>query len=136
MIEPRKIDAERSTGFLDRLEQAIVNGGGVNAVSRRMNRNKNTLTRWKSGQNKISLTDLRLLAAATGVNEVWLAFGDEATNIVSDESLTIDALRKAFDLFIPVALRMSEVPDHESLFNDVVHFARSLEFRDESVDKE
>lgn len=126
MAEFKLDDLETNQGLLARLDTAIVNGGGVNAVARKIGKNKNTLTRWKAGSNKISLQDLIILADATGVDKIWLAFG-EVHLPGHDGHINIALLRRAFDLFVPVALRMTEVQDHESLFEDILSYARNLQ---------
>lgn len=98
----------------NRLHHAIEELGGLMAASRKLQRSKDALAKWRDGVSKVSLADLVELAVAAKVDPVWLAFGD---GVVGHQPYTVpvDTIRESWDFWMPVILRLKDRPDPDTL---------------------
>lgn len=115
---PARPDRRTAPGFTpelgERIQQAIAALGGLMAASRILGRTKDTLAKWRDGGSKISLHDLTELASAAGLDPVWLAFG-KTEHASAPECAPLSATHEAWDLWMPVILRLNEKPSPDAL---------------------
>lgn len=97
-----------------RLHHAIEELGGLMAASRKLQRSKDSVSKWRDGVSKISLADLIELASAAKVDPIWLAFGDGAVGH-QPYTVPVEAIRESWDFWMPVILRLQTRPDPETL---------------------
>lgn len=97
-----------------RLAKAIDAAGGVLVASRKLGLAEEVLAGWCDGTRPITLHELCALADASGLNQVWLAFGDDAAS-QEPHTVPVEAVRATWDFWIPVILRLKERPDPSTL---------------------
>ncbi|EDP62282.1 hypothetical protein BAL199_19713 [alpha proteobacterium BAL199] len=100
--------------FGQRVAKAIDVAGGAMVVSRKLRQSEETLIGWRDGALAIALHELCALADASGLDQVWLAFGEDASK-PEPHTVPVEAVRATWDFWIPVILRLKERPDPSTL---------------------
>lgn len=84
------------------------------AASRKLQRSKDAVAKWRDGVSKVSLADLVELAVAAKIDPVWLAFGDGVVGH-QPHTVPVDTIRESWDFWMPVILRLKDRPDPDTL---------------------